>query len=160
MYVAKKDVKDAAQSRHICAGLETGLEAVIYAMYVVFQQDKTEAVLLVDADNVFNSINSSTILHNISITCRLITTFIANCYMEPARLSVVENHEKKIKRRCNTRKRNSNGSLCSRYQSFNHFLGDFIFINEHRSKVVEFADNFTVAEKASEIKAYWDILQQ
>ena len=95
MYVAKKDVKDAAQSRHICAGLETGLEAVIYAMYVVFQQDKTEAVLLVDADNVFNSINSSTILHNISITCRLITTFIANCYMEPARLSVVENHEKK-----------------------------------------------------------------
>ena len=64
-------------------------------MYVVYQQDKTEAVLLVDADNVFNSINRSTILHNISITCRLITTFIANCYMEPVRLYVVEDHEKK-----------------------------------------------------------------
>ena len=95
MYVAKKDVKDAAQSRHICAGLEAGLEAVIYAMYVVYQQDKTEASLLVDADIVFNFINRSTILHNISITCGLITTFIANCYMEPVRLSVVEDHEKK-----------------------------------------------------------------
>ena len=34
-------------------------------------------------------------LHNISITCPLITTFIANCYMEPARLFVVGNHETK-----------------------------------------------------------------
>ena len=41
-----------------------------------------------------------------------------------------------------------------------HFLNEFIFINEHRSKEVAFADDFTVAGKASEIKAYWDILQQ
>ena len=54
-------------------------------MYDVCQQDESEAVLLVDADNAFNSINKKVMLHNISITCPLITTFIANCYMEPAR---------------------------------------------------------------------------
>ena len=41
-----------------------------------------------------------------------------------------------------------------------HFLGRFIFINEHRSKEVTFADDFTIAGKASKIKAYWHILQQ
>ena len=40
-----------------------------------------------------------------------------------------------------------------------HFLSEFIFINENRSKEVVFADNFTVVEKASKIKAYLDILQ-
>ena len=39
-----------------------------------------------------------------------------------------------------------------------HFLSNFIFINDRRSK--EVADDFTVAGKAGEIKAYWDILQQ
>ena len=33
--------------------------------------------------------------HDISITCTLIATFIANCYMEPARLFIVGNHETK-----------------------------------------------------------------
>lgn len=41
-----------------------------------------------------------------------------------------------------------------------HFLSGFIFINRHRSKEVVFVGNFTVAEKASDIKAYWDRPQQ
>ena len=72
---------------------KTGSEAAIHAIYDVHQEDETEAVLLVDADNAFNSINRKAMLHNISITCPLITTFIANCYMEPARLFVAWNHE-------------------------------------------------------------------
>ena len=36
-------------------------------------------------------------LHNIFITCPLITTFIANCYMEYVRLFIVGNHEIKSK---------------------------------------------------------------
>ena len=76
----KKDVKDAAVSLQVCAGQEAGSEAAIHAIYEVYQQD--EAVLLVDAGNAFNSINRKAILHNISITCPLIITFIANSYME------------------------------------------------------------------------------
>ena len=46
MYVAKKDVKDAAESLQVYAGQETGSEAAIHAIYVVYQQDETEAVLI------------------------------------------------------------------------------------------------------------------
>ena len=41
-----------------------------------------------------------------------------------------------------------------------HFLSEFIFVSEHRSKEVAMADDFTAVGKASEIKAYWDTLQQ
>ena len=74
-------------------GQEAGSEAAIQAIYDVYQEDETEAVLLVDVHNVFNSINRKAMLHNISLTWPLITTFIANCYMKPPRLFVVGNHE-------------------------------------------------------------------
>ena len=93
MYIAKKDLKVATGSVQVCAGQEAGSEAAIQAIYEVYQQDETEAVLLVDADNALNSINRKAMLHNISITCPLMTIFIANCYMEPARLFVVGNHK-------------------------------------------------------------------
>ena len=83
----------AAGSLHVCAGQEAGSEAPIYAINDIYQQDETKAVLLVDGDSAFNSINRKGMLQNISITYPLITTFIANCYMEPARLFVVGNHE-------------------------------------------------------------------
>ena len=82
MYIAKKDVKDAAESLQVCAGQKAGSEGAIHAIYDGYQQDETEAVLLVDTDNAFNSINRKAMLHNISITCFLIRAFIANCYME------------------------------------------------------------------------------
>ena len=37
-----------------------------------------------------------------------------------------------------------------------HFLNEFIITNKHRSKKVAFVDDFTVAGKAKEIKAYWE----
>ena len=40
-----------------------------------------------------------------------------------------------------------------------HFLSEFIFINEHRSKEVVFADDFASVRRPNEIKAYCDILQ-
>ena len=99
MYIANKDVKDTAGSLQVCAGQKAGSEAAIQAIYDVYQQDENDAVLLVDADNAFNSINRKAMLHNIALTCPLITTFIANCYMEPARLFVVGNHEIKSRGR-------------------------------------------------------------
>ena len=81
MYIAKKDVKDAAGSLQVCMGHEAGSEAAIHAIYDVYQRDETEAVLIVDVDNAFNSSNRKAMLHNISIICPQITTFIANCYL-------------------------------------------------------------------------------
>ena len=90
MFIAKKDVKEAAGSLQVCAGQESGSEAAVHAIYDIFKKDETEAVLLVDAENAFNSINRKAMLHNISIICPIITTFISNCYIKPARLFVVD----------------------------------------------------------------------
>ena len=99
-------------------------------------------------------------LHNISITCPLITTFIANCYIEPARLFVVGNHEIKSREGTTQGDPTAMGACALGVTPLIHFLSEFIFINQHRSKELRFADDFTVAGKASEIKAYWDILLQ
>ena len=159
MYIAKKDLRVAAGSVQVCAGQETGLEAAIYAIYDVYQQDETEAVLLVDADNAFNSINRKAMLHNVSITCPLITTFIATCYMEPARTFVAGNHKITSRESKTHEDPTAMGTYALGVTPLIHFLSEFIFINEHRSKEVVFADNFTVVGKASKIKAYLDILQ-
>ena len=98
--------------------------------------------------------------HDIFIIYPLIATFIANCYMEPARLFIVGNHETKSREGTIHGDPKAMGAYAPGVTFLTHFLSEFIFINEYRSKQVAFADNFTVAGKARDIKAYWGILQQ
>ena len=69
--------------------------------------------------------------------------------MEPVRLFVVGKH--KIKSREGTIQEDptSVGAYAQDVTHLIHFLSKFIFINEHRSKEVAFADEFTVAGKAT-----------
>ena len=74
----------------VCAGQDAGCEAAIHALRKIFEQEETEAVmLLVDASNAFNSINRKAFLHNVRIICPSIATFTINCYSSPSRLFVV-----------------------------------------------------------------------
>ena len=43
-------------SLQVCASHERGCEAAIHTMHIIFDDEKTEAVLLVDAANAFNSV--------------------------------------------------------------------------------------------------------
>ena len=45
---------NAAGSLQVCAGQEAGTEAAIRAMYDIYNDEHSEAVLLVDAENTFN----------------------------------------------------------------------------------------------------------
>ena len=79
-----------AGSFQVCAGKEAGSEAAIHAIYDFYQQDETETVLPVDADNAFSSINRKAMLQKISIiiTCPvlyrelLLRTSQVICYRE------------------------------------------------------------------------------
>ena len=84
MDIATKGVQQAAGSLQVCAGQDVSAEAAIHAMYNLFQQEETEAILLVDLENVFNSINRKAMLHNISITCPILSSFVSSCYIVPA----------------------------------------------------------------------------
>ena len=92
MSVTKKDVVEASSKSQMC-GCEAESEAAIHAMKELFGREQSEAVLLVDAANAFNSVNRQVLLHNISITCPPIAIYVKNCYQTPARLFVIGGEE-------------------------------------------------------------------
>ena len=86
--VTRNDILDAAGSVQLCAGHIAGAEAAIHAVREHFQQEGTDAVLLVDASNAFNSLNRNTALHNIRFECPAISTILISTYREPSDLYI------------------------------------------------------------------------
>ena len=58
-------------------------------MSVISLNVDTDAVLLIDAEDARNSINRKVVLHNLKFICRIITTYIINCYSTPSKLFIV-----------------------------------------------------------------------
>ena len=87
------DVVEAAGPLQLCAGQDGGCEAAVHAIRTIFQAPETEAVLLVDANNTFNSLNRKATLHNISIICPLLAQTLINTYQAPVRLFVTGSGE-------------------------------------------------------------------
>ena len=82
--VVTENILKATGSRKLCAGQIAGAEAAVHAMHSVFKQSDTEAMLLVDASNAFNSLNRVVALHNIRTICSPIATILINTYWIPA----------------------------------------------------------------------------
>ena len=59
----------------------------------IFQSPESEAVLLVDTTNAFNSLNRQAALHNISVTCPPLAQILINTYRAPIRLIVTGSGE-------------------------------------------------------------------
>ena len=55
-------------------------------MKKIFEEDSTDAIILVDAANAFNRLNRKTALHNIQYLCPPFSTILINTYRQPARL--------------------------------------------------------------------------
>ena len=53
---------------------------------LMFSEDDSNAILLVDADNAFNRIKRKVMLHNIRIICPVFVTYVINSYRQEARL--------------------------------------------------------------------------
>ena len=81
----KEDTKEALRTY---AGHPAGAEVAIHAMQTIFNDDTTDAILLIDAGNAFNCMNRSTALHNTYVICLAITTYVSNTYRHPSRLFV------------------------------------------------------------------------
>ena len=59
----------------------------------VFDANDTDAVLLIDASNAFNSLNRTAALYNISVLCPSIAAYAINTYRRHARLFVMGGKE-------------------------------------------------------------------
>ena len=82
------EIKEAAGPLQTCAGFGAGAEAAIHAMKKIFDNEKTDAVLLIDATNAFNCMNRRVALHNIRVTCPILSLYLINTYRNPSRLFI------------------------------------------------------------------------
>ena len=53
----KPEILSATAPLQTCAGLQGGVEAAIHALRTIFEDTDSHGILLVDADNAFNSLN-------------------------------------------------------------------------------------------------------
>ena len=87
--ILKEEIQDATGNLQLCAGQLGGCETAVYAMADIYNDVETEAVLLVDASNAFNSINRAVMIQNIKIICPHLAMFVENCYRHEIRLFVI-----------------------------------------------------------------------
>ena len=69
MQVTNPELVNATESIQVCSGLPGEVEAAIHALRRLYEDNDTEAIILVDADNAFNRMNRSVALNNIQFTC-------------------------------------------------------------------------------------------
>ena len=79
--IAKPEIIQATGSMQMCSGQKSGSKAAIHAMNEIFDGEDTDAVLLIDASNAFNSLNRMTALHNILVTCPIINCTLCCQYI-------------------------------------------------------------------------------
>ena len=87
--VIKPEIVSSAGNLQLCAGQASGCEAAVHAIGDIFDEQSTDALLLVDADNAFNCLNRKVLLHNIRYQCPPMAIYISNCYSTPSRLFVL-----------------------------------------------------------------------
>ena len=57
VHTLKEDIIRSVGNLQVCAGHESGCEATIHAISQIFNEEDSEAVLLIDASNTFNAVN-------------------------------------------------------------------------------------------------------
>ena len=157
--VLRNDIQEAAGILQTCCGIPGGVEAAVHSTRLVFEDETTEAVLLVDATNAFNSLNRRAAIHNIRQLCPSIYQYVQNIYQNPADLII-----------------NSPKGAESRYlQSEEGFTqGDPIAMqcfgismrplsdrlaqatDPQKCRQVLYADDLTGAGVLSELRTWWD----
>ena len=83
--VVKDDIQEALGPPQTCGGLKSGVKVGIYSIKDVWEEQDTEAVLLVDADNAFNRLNRRLAIHDIQEICPNFHRYIKNTYQEAAK---------------------------------------------------------------------------
>ena len=86
--VLSQDVFETIGTVQLCAGQKGGCEAAVHVLRNSFNSDSSEAILLVDAKNAFNSLNRQTALLNILHLCSSIARFLINSYRSEVNLYI------------------------------------------------------------------------
>ena len=85
-HVTGEEVRIAVGALQLCAGHPIGVESAIHAMRGFLDDDESEGILLIDADNGFNRVNRQAALWNVQYTCPPLKHMLANFYRSPTRI--------------------------------------------------------------------------
>ena len=141
--VIKPNLMASAENLQLCAGQPARCEFAIHAITEIFKEDETDGLLLIDAENAFNSLNRSVLLHNIQYVCPPMSTYIRNCYKFPSRLFVIGGREI--------------ASVEGTTQGNPLAMPSYaIGINEINVKHVAYADDLGGAGKITEMLKWWN----
>ena len=77
------DIQDASGCQQLCGGQIAGIEAAVHATRAAFESEESQATLLVDDTNAFNTLNRQ---DNIRRLCPPIATILINSYRSPTEL--------------------------------------------------------------------------
>jgi hypothetical protein len=85
VWVLKEEIMEACGTLQTFSGVQSGIEAATHAMASKFENEESEAVLLVDAKNAFNSMNRKNALRTVSKVCPEFYQYLHNTYQVPTR---------------------------------------------------------------------------
>ena len=154
MSVVKKDVVTASSKIQMCSGQEAGCEAAIHSMRKMFEGEESEAVILVDAANAFNSINREALIHNLDVLCPIFGQYVRNCYRFPVRLFVIGGSELKSKE--GTTQGDPAGMAI--YAIGLTPLLDIMLEIVMNTTMVAFADDISAIGKCEDLRTWWNRL--
>ena len=84
----KLDLENLGKKIQICLGLKCGIEYAIRSLRLEFEKPETDAILFIDAENAFNSLNRELALKKVEILCPALHQALANSYKHPSILYV------------------------------------------------------------------------
>ena len=112
----------------------------------------TNVVLLIDAENAFNSINRKVMLHNLKFIFPIIPTSIINCYATPSRLFIVGVGEILPSEGTTQGDPTAMRAYALGILPLIKFWLEFISLNDMNTKEVVFSDDFSLAGSFNSIK--------
>ena len=85
-WILKDDIQESAGPLQTATRLKAEAEAAIHSMRLIFEDFSAKAVILVDANNAFNSTNRKVALYNIQVTYLSFSKILINTYRSTSRL--------------------------------------------------------------------------
>ena len=153
-WVVKKDIQEAAGPLQIATGFQSGAEAAIHSMKEIFDDEQTDAVILVDASIAFNSLNRNAALHNMQILCPQFATILINIYRLPVRM-IVFGSKDIVSNEGTTQ---GDNLAMSFYALGTATLLNYLLISSSNIKNVCLADDITGAGTLANLKKWWSTI--
>ena len=111
----KNEFMSLGLNYQLCLGQKCGIEYAIHTLRDQNSKTSADAVLLIDAENAFNSLNRKLALKNNKNTCPSFETAIKNSYSNPSKLFI--NKKNLLSRRDNPVGLTSNGHVQSSHNT-------------------------------------------